>query len=122
MPHRAERRASLWRRAELDPFKVVVAIIVFGSALYLAWFSFDNRRISECQTEYNTRVAEVTNRRAQIAQEDRISLVTLIRRVTETTNRQRSRAAVVEYLQTQDELDRKRRANPIPKLPEGACQ
>lgn len=107
---------------ELDPFKIMIAVVVFGSALYLAWFSYDSRQAQHCFAKYNDRVAQVTERRAQLASEDRASLVKLVRTVNTARSRETVSAALQEYLMAEDEIDRKRAASPIPRLQERACE
>lgn len=100
---------------------VVLIILALASAFQLAYFSWDNRQRSNCQTQYNTTMAATLQERSRYSDQDRESLVTFVRRISEAKTRQESREALSDYLATQERIDRDRKSNPLPKLPEGHC-
>lgn len=97
-------------------------VIVVVSAFQLAFLSYKNRTIANCQTRYNRVLAQAQSERAQIAVQDRESLVKLVRTVSTAKTPERASRALNEYLATQDRLDAERAQHPIPKLPSGACK
>lgn len=107
---------------ELDPFKIMIAVIVFGSALYLAWFSYDQRQRSECQAKYNTDVARVVETRNAITDRERKAQVSFFLKLAEVgNNRQESSKIFRSYITQVKEFQRQRDQNPIPHLSERAC-
>lgn len=107
---------------ELDPFKIMIAVVVFGSALYLAWFSYDNRQRTECQANYNSDVARVVETRNAITDQERRAQVSFFLKLAEAgNNRQQSSKIFRAYIDQVKQFQKQRDQNPIPHLSERAC-
>lgn len=99
-----------------------VLILALASAAQLAWFSHRNGEITSCQVEYNRALAKALDERSEIATDDRESMTLLVRTVFTSRTRTDSVGALQTYLATQDELEKQRTKNPLPKLPPGNCR
>lgn len=99
-----------------------VLILAAGMAIQVAYFSNEDRQITRCQARYNISVAETTQKRAQIAEQDRDNLTDFVRRVSTAKTQEDFRDALNTYLTTQDSLDKQRSRNPIPTLEARNCQ
>lgn len=103
---------------------VVVALLAIATVTQ-AYFA--NQRIAdvaECQAEYNTRFAEVTQERSQLANEDRLALqhmlITLYRK-RDASSEERLRV-FEHWVETVQSNEKQRKLNPLPTLPKGDCR
>lgn len=108
-------------RAVTDHAGVVLIILALVSAFQLAYFSWQNRQNTNCQTRYNIALANNLQVRSEYTDRDRASLVTFIRRISEAKTREESRASLNDYLAEQNAIETERAKHPIPKLPPGKC-
>jgi hypothetical protein len=80
--------------------------------------------VTECQADYNNRFAEVSQRRAALAEEDRDALqrmlITLYQK-RDATSEQRLRI-FERWVETVQRNNRERTEHPLPQLPEGDCR
>lgn len=115
------RRARIvdnWLARHVGPIVLILALL---GGIQLVYFSYKNRQVTSCQANYNLAVSKAIRERAKYADQDRQSLVTFVREVSAAKSRAESRASLVKYLQTQDEIDVARKQHPIPNLPAGRC-
>lgn len=98
---------------------VIVLALVMASVL--SWTSYQNRKVSTCQASYNQDVSQVFSERAQYADEDRKSLVEFVTQVQRGKSPEERTGALNEYLNTMQEIDERRKANPVPTLSPGRC-
>lgn len=103
---------------------VIVALLAIATVTQ-AYFA--NQRIgdvSECQAEYNTRFAEATQKRSQLANEDRDALqhmlITLYRK-RDASSEERLRV-FERWVNTVQSNEKQRKLNPLPQLPQGDCR
>lgn len=94
---------------------LVLAITTVGSTAY---YTHEQRQITECQAGFNEKFIEQLNARNKISESDRESLADLVKAVTNSTSREESRKALENYLKTKDKNDAERREHPYPELPE----
>lgn len=110
-------------RAGVSPRYIgwIVMILALLSVFQLAYFSWDNRSRTQCQTRYNVALADALRIRAQYAEQDRRNNVEFVRARGEAKTPEAARKALSEYLATQESIERARQENPIPELPPGRC-
>lgn len=108
---------------ELDPFKIMIAVVVFGSSLWLALFSFNQRQISDCQSDYNADVSRVVETRNAIEDQERKAQVTFLLNLAKAgNNRAESTKAFQIYIAQVRRFQRQRDQNPIPHLATRNCK
>jgi hypothetical protein len=98
--------------------KIAFTFLTLAVALSLAWTSFQNREITECQSKYNAAVTKVLRERAVLNEADRQSVANLARSLLELPTQDARRRALEEYVLTQDRITRQREATPLPNIPD----
>lgn len=102
---------------------MTVVLVTLVSAAQLAWFSYQQRRTTSCQADYNQAFIQALRVRASIADSDRESLAVMVRAITEAKSGEESRKALDDYLATKARNDAERSQAPLPedKFPTDHC-
>jgi hypothetical protein len=95
---------------------VVVILLAIATVAQAVVFERQQARLAACQTRFVEDFTAALRTRAQIGEEDRANLNTLIRDVI-TAQPGRARDVLAVYLQRQAELEGQRKAVPLPTLP-----
>ncbi|GAA2554864.1 hypothetical protein GCM10010423_65050 [Streptomyces levis] len=96
---------------------LILALLTVANGVY---FSVQNRHATRCQAEYNSQFIEQINTRAKISESDRESLVKLVKQVIGSQDRETSRKALAEYVETLERNDEYRKKHPLRELPKTA--
>lgn len=95
----------------------LVVIVTLVSGTQLAWFSYQQRETSECQSNYNQAFIDALRVRTTIADSDRENLTQMVKAITEAKTGEDSRKALNEYLATKARNDVERAQAKYPDVP-----
>jgi hypothetical protein len=98
----------------------IVAVLVLASAGAFVWLAARQQDQVQCSARYNARSAAAQQARAEAADRDRRALTALLRSLVDDTPGD-ARAEIERYLDTIEETDRERQANPVPPPPADLC-
>lgn len=100
----------------------LVVIVTLVSGMQLAWFSYEQRETTECQSKYNQAFTDALRVRAVVADSDRENLTKMVKAITEAKTPEDSRKALDEYLATKARNDVERAQAKYPDVPpSGRC-
>lgn len=93
---------------------LILSVVTLGSSAY---YTVQQRQVTECQAKFNDQFIRQINERNHIGDSDRESLAKLVKGVINAREPSSSRKALEEYLKTKDENDADREQHPLPTLP-----
>ena len=94
-------------------FLIVLSLLTVGNGVY---FTYQNRKITNCQADYNNQFSAQLRARSDISESDRESLSKLFEDWL-TGDPKEARQALENYLKTKEQNDEQRKKHPLPELP-----
>lgn len=95
---------------------IFVLILSVVTTIYLAYFTVHERKVAHCQAQYNLAVSQIVQKRAAYAEQDRQSVVSMVRAVATAKSSKDLEGALSQFLKTTDRTDLERQRNPFPKI------
>lgn len=122
LANRPPKESSEKRTPRHRAVTALVVIVTLVSGTQLAWFSYQQRETTECQSTYNQAFIDALRVRTSIADSDRENLTQMVKAITEAKTGEDSRKALNEYLATKARNDEERAQAKYPDVPpSGHC-
>lgn len=102
---------------------IIVALLAVVTVVQAYVFQRERAEVIGCQTQYNAAIADATRARAQLANEDRHALNTLLLSIYERRGDERAQLrAYTDWVNTTRRTEVERKQHPLPELPKGDCR
>lgn len=98
----------------------LVVVVTLVSGTQLAWFSYQQRETTECQSKYNQAFIDALRVRSVIADSDRENLSTVVQEIINAKTAEEANAARQRYLDTKARNDAERAQARYPDVPTSA--
>lgn len=98
---------------------ILIALISTAQSLVFQRHQAD---VTKCQARYNEAFQKSLVIRGNISEEDRRNTVNMISELLGSTKSEQARAALERYVNTNAELERRRRNSPFPELASRNCK